>query len=400
MERWLVAKTQYEGLRRLSVADMLAQDSWPQIEAYLTSVRGAGGADLFAEPVTSTDGSIVWYASGEAAPVPAASLSPSERDDLLAQLEREHAAIKEIADKLLEDTKPARRRLGALIEAALSFATSSDGEDPLYRIDGRPVLVNWGTRLDVPEPPTDPLRDYVAGSRRRTPPAPEPAPVVTPIIERVVTTTTVLVERRTDWQTLLAWLLLALLVATLFFLLLAPCGISGLTGARNCPGFLQQAQNRANDLQGEIAILEDQLAKSPKCTDEFARRREDAGGQTGAVTITLIWENVADLDLSVICPGGASIMFEKRELCGGVLDVDANNKQLTATNSPVENIYFSQAPSGGKFQIQVHKFVSHPGGRWYASGPVPFKVQITRDGQTELIEDSVSDNERVVVKEF
>lgn len=401
MERWLVAKTRYEGLRRLSVSDMLAQDSWPQIEGYLTSVRGEGGADLFAEPVTSADGSILWYASGKTAPVAASAMGEDERQALLSQLETEHGAIREVANYLLQDAKAPRRRLGALIEAALEFATSTTGEEVLYAVDGKPVLVNWGARLDVPEPPTDPLRDYVSGARRRSkPPVPTPVAQEPPVIVPADPIRPVIVARQREWGSLFWWLLLAFLVATLFFMLLAPCGIRGLFGERSCPGFLQQAGARGSELEAEIAILEDQLAKAPACADEFARRREDAGGQTGAVTITLIWEDIADLDLSVVCPAGGTIMFEKRQACGGVLDIDANNKAATATMQPIENIYFSDAPTGGKYQIQVHKFVKHKTGPWYRPGPVPFKVQISRNGQTTEIPGVVTDDQRVIVKEF
>ncbi len=405
MQRWLLAKTRFQGLRRLSVSDMLAQESWHQLESYLTTMRGEGGASLFAEPVQGVDGSIHWYAPGEEAPVPASSLPPDAHAKLLENLKEEHANLTAVAKQLLEDTRAPQRRLGAFVEAALEFATSTDGEEPLYSVDGRPVLVNWGTRLDVPEPPTNPLQDYVERTRRRAPPPVETAaPVAPPVtppgdppVQRVAVS-----YFPFDWFAPLLWLLLALLVATLFFMLLAPCGITWLTGARSCPGAIIEVRERGNDLQAEIDMLEAQLLRAPDCVDEFAERRESLGAKTGDVEITLVWDDLADLDLSVVCPGSESIYFDKRQACGGELDIDKNRTAAEATaTGAVEHIVFAKAPDGSGFKVKVHKYVSHQNTTpWYKPGPVPFRVEVRRGDEVEVFDGVVTDDQRVVVKEF
>lgn len=149
-------------------------------------------------------------------------------------------------------------------------------------------------------------------------------------------------------------------------------------------------------------MLEDRLNRSPDCVDEFARRRESLGAESGDVEITLIWNDVADLDLSVLCPNNETIMFEKRHACGGELDIDKNNKREGATaTDAMEHIRFAKAPDGTGFKVQVHKYVTHPNTTpWYRPGPVPFRVEIRRGDKVEVFDGVVTDDQKVVVKEF
>lgn len=411
MDRRLVARTRFQGLRRIGFGGRHAQDSWYQLDGYLRSRLGDESADLFAEPVAGVDGSMDWYASGETDPVPLSSLPQGEQEKLLARMQEVYRGIEEDARRLSGHSDPSQRRLAAVLQAALSFAQAGRDEPPLYSIDGRPVLVNWGTRLDAPEAPSDPLKDFV--TRVSKPPLPAvrvaepPPPVVEPIrIQEVA------VIRRApfDWMTSLVWLLLALLVATLFFMLLRPCGINFLTGQNFCPGVIAR---QTTDLQAEIDTLEQKLAEAPSCSaaDDFAQRREEAGAQIGAVSITLAWDDSSDLDLIVECADGKVINYNNKQACGGVLDVDANARQDVVKERPAEHVSFPAAPTAGKYKVMVRKFVQHKADcptapncpllpRWYRTGPIPFQVEVSRNGNAQVFKGQVGDGQVVPVTEF
>ena len=91
--------------------------------------------------------------------------------------------------------------------------------------------------------------------------------------------------------------------------------------------------------------------------DDMDERLIREGGQSGAVQITLSWDDYNDLDLHVFCPNEERIYFNnKTSDCGGVLDVDMNVKPVS--NSPVENVVWQDFPSAGKYKVGVH-FYKH-----------------------------------------
>ena len=71
---------------------------------------------------------------------------------------------------------------------------------------------------------------------------------------------------------------------------------------------------------------------------------------TGDVQVTLVWSSTVDLDLAIEAPGDERVDFSDRtSVSGGELDRDANFPCDTATEDPVENIFWPEgrAPSGG-----------------------------------------------------
>ena len=46
----------------------------------------------------------------------------------------------------------------------------------------------------------------------------------------------------------------------------------------------------------------------PDPQTDLDRAREQAGGQTGDVTVTLLWNGFSDLDLTVVCPDGSRLV--------------------------------------------------------------------------------------------
>jgi hypothetical protein len=105
---------------------------------------------------------------------------------------------------------------------------------------------------------------------------------------------------------------------------------------------------------------------------EFTQRLKREGAKSGDIQISLIWNNINDLDLHCVDPRGEEIYFgNKRSRSRGVLDVDMNVSP-PRSNEPVENIYWpsGRAPSG-KYMISVHHYENHG-----APDPSQFKVAL------------------------
>jgi len=109
---------------------------------------------------------------------------------------------------------------------------------------------------------------------------------------------------------------------------------------------------------------------------EIGRRLARAGAQSGAIQVSLAWNNFNDLDLHVIPPSREHIFFGHRiSRCGGHLDVDMNAGGRTS-REPVENVYWPRrvAPQG-EFAVYVHHFARHD-----EVDETPFEVHVLVDG--------------------
>lgn len=91
---------------------------------------------------------------------------------------------------------------------------------------------------------------------------------------------------------------------------------------------------------------------------ETQKRVEEAGGKTGEVQASLLWNNRNDLDLHVIDPAGEEIYFSHRKSnSGGELDVDRNVRGETIT--PVENVVWVRNARLGEYNVLVNFFGQH-----------------------------------------
>jgi hypothetical protein len=106
-------------------------------------------------------------------------------------------------------------------------------------------------------------------------------------------------------------------------------------------------------------------------------RREKA--QTGDIQISLMWNNVNDLDLHVICPCGDKICYlYRRSACGGELDVDMNARGGTHFSpEPVENIFW---PHGGAAPGNYVVIVDHYSIN-FARDPTSYRGVVRIDGE-------------------
>jgi hypothetical protein len=81
---------------------------------------------------------------------------------------------------------------------------------------------------------------------------------------------------------------------------------------------------------------------------------------TGDIQLTLRWDDLHDLDLSVTDPSGEVIYYgHPYSASNGVLDVDANQGCTEhITNHGVENIYWPEGKSpSGDFKVYVNLFM-------------------------------------------
>lgn len=118
---------------------------------------------------------------------------------------------------------------------------------------------------------------------------------------------------------------------------------------------------------------------------EMGRRLVAAGAKTGDVQISIAWDGVDDIDVHVMVEplvGGSYSMISwmnRRGLCGGFLDVDANANPGMLTRIPVENIFWAKglAPYG-RYTVAIHYFRS-----WSGQARMPVDVAVLVDGEVK-----------------
>ena len=122
---------------------------------------------------------------------------------------------------------------------------------------------------------------------------------------------------------------------------------------------------------------------------------------SGELHASLIWNDIADLDLHVITPSMEHMYFgHKESRCGGWLDVDMNAGNYSL--EPIENIFWASSPSG-KYQFYVHNFRNRTDTKTVFVDPnrkVPFRVKLIRNGEESWFSGSVGSGEKIICFEF
>tara|TARA_B100001778_G_scaffold65999_1_gene51783 strand:- start:106 stop:669 length:564 start_codon:yes stop_codon:yes gene_type:complete len=84
---------------------------------------------------------------------------------------------------------------------------------------------------------------------------------------------------------------------------------------------------------------------------------------SGEIQISLLWDNLNDLDLHIFAPSGEKIDINNRQSeCGGILDLDAN---ISPDNKkPLENVIWSneltsKSAPHGTYRVIVHHNQKH-----------------------------------------
>jgi hypothetical protein len=419
MDSSWIASTPNQGLRPVSAPGQRDHGVLVQL---LTQHLSEDHAALFAEPVPNPDGRTTdWYAprAGEAQPLEA--LDPAARAAAERRLAELYDDIRNLAARLAQSREPDAANKAALLQAALEIP------DPSFIrvVDGHPVLLAWAHLKDSPDAPKAVLGSWI---RLRQPTAPVPGPAAAPaepLVPAAVgpgnTTIVPVVVEHAVWPVGLLWLLFALLALAIAWLMLSACGLGwpgglGPAWLARCPlpvaiagdDGLARELERQRQLEQEIAQLQRDLARQgaqclpeppptraeapppppppepiqqaeappppppPECeASEIDLRRQEAGGQTGEVTVSLGWDGLSDLDLAILCPNGNVIRYNNTNACGGALDVDMN-AGARSSSEPIENVYWQSKPRNGIYKVYVTLFDRRSDRR----REIPFRVEL------------------------
>ncbi|PRX10056.1 UNVERIFIED_ORG: hypothetical protein BCL66_105242 [Martelella mediterranea] len=352
---------------------------------------GEEAAFVLAEPVFSRDGARVdWYSDCPGTIAPLSSLSPEEAEQLRLRLGGIEDAVTNAAKRL----EASRDKDDKLLAQALINALSVPGESAIYALGQQPVLTCWGySAAHVP--------GYRGGlvklspMRKQEPTVRAPtvmAPAAIPEDEGIATP-----QRQVCrwWLMALLWLVFALLVGAILFLLLRACAFSpAFPWLHYCDarGQNQAAITRIQQLENEVAVLDNAVTLNRRqCTmaaptfagpldnDAINKRLAEADAGSGALEISLIWDGPSDLDLWVNCPDG-TINFQQPTACGGTLDIDSNNP-VNPRAHPVENVIWEQTPPATAMPVAVMLYD-------YRGAPpdvdIPYTVRIRRRDGNEV----------------
>ncbi|WP_116132937.1 VWA domain-containing protein [Tropicimonas sp. IMCC34043] len=267
MDGKLITTTSSEGLKPLGSQ---AQRSFELVQSEIEARLGPDHAAIFAEPVSSEFGDQTdWYAGRPGEVVALAELTDDEQAALREKLSSLVGDIREVGAALAASKETGEQRLGE----ALCNAVEVPNDRAIHAIrDGatlHPVLVNWARLADVQSP----VRGVLTGTAR-APAAPvaavgavgagiaapagvEPAAVATAAGGGFAS--------MAGWLIGLGWLLLALMLAAIVALMVAPCALQLSFLPSNCPVPVTEVESdaalaEAPVLRNRIAQLERQIA--------------------------------------------------------------------------------------------------------------------------------------------
>ncbi|WPB85413.1 hypothetical protein [Sediminicoccus rosea] len=407
MEASLIATTRNADLRPLATGGQVATEVWQQIAGHLRQSLSPAHAALLAEPQPAPDRGLTdWYSSAQGPALVLEEMAEPAREAARNALSR---LVQDVNGEIAK-LRASRRDADKLLAELLALALITPSADSVRVIGGQPVLVAWGHAAVNAAPAPELLLGQLSrppgtlGSGNMEIVGPPPAE-----------------PPRQPWAAIGA-LLLALLLLLLALLLLwrDPFGWFH-APPQQCvvaPGDLELAerlraeQEREGRLRQEILQEMQRLAARrlacppvvrapepprpavpapvpapatppaappPQPPNQDAERAREEGARTGRIQVILAWDDVNDLDLSILCPAGqARIYFGQTTACGGTLDVD-RNAGGAPTPRPVENIVFSQDPPPGTYTIVVTHYATHAGGPRVS----PWRVTLRREGRPE-----------------
>ncbi|SLN48915.1 hypothetical protein TRL7639_02702 [Falsiruegeria litorea R37] len=241
----LLVTTSTQGLQPLGSA---AQRSFELVATTVRQRLGDEHAGLFAEPVVTDHGDqIDWYAQTHGTPQRLADLPPPEQKVVRATLGRLIGDIVAGAEALRNSDAPDDQRLGE----AWANAVEIPADSMIHVVEGegglQPVLVHWAWIRDEQHA----VRGILTAMVPRTEPL-TPQTADTPGRFRVLWW----------WLILLGWLLLAVMLALILWLMLAPCALAP-WGPDRCQGeasALSAAYSEQQVAQERIARLEHEIA--------------------------------------------------------------------------------------------------------------------------------------------
>ena len=391
-----IAATRTADLAPLGAAK---ERDYVSITDYVAAALGEEAAALFAEPVSHRDGTAIdWYIRQFGRVEAFSALDETSQASLLRMLDAISTRLSDLAQSLQRSSEPADRFLGK----ALVNAIKVPGREYIYSVNGKPVLVAWGYRLNDHRPMS-------GGISTMAPVAPQPEASIAPQVlephpeeapleeqpyrfaeaetDQALPSQPVLEKKKHGWRCVLIgllWALLALLIAAILFLLLKACSISAFfPWIDYCPG---RYQSDLVSLQQEVRLLENALAfknencdavasdQAPIADAELDKRLDERNAGNGSLQVSLAWNGGSDLDLAVRCDTGV-VWFNEPQNCGATLDTDSNgHAQVTMT--PVENIVWPDSATIPVGDIPI--FVTLFSYRGQPQQNIPYTVRVVR----------------------
>lgn len=171
------------------------------------------------------------------------------------------------------------------------------------------------------------------------------------------------------------------------------------------------SNKQSTNQQSQEAINYQHLPNSMKLNQQeenqlnqvIALRMNRESVNTGELHVSLIWNDIADLDIHVICPSSEHIYFgHKESQCGGWLDVDMNANPNTISLEPIENIFWATSPSG-HYKFYVNNYCNRTDPKTVFTDPqrkVPFRVRMRRGDTTDWFQGACGPNENITCFEF
>jgi hypothetical protein len=399
-----IARTRTQDLQPLGTAGQFASDSWGTLSALLTRELSASHAALLAEPVPDPSrGETDWYTHLEGVAVSLDGLLPEAQAAARARLQALTSDVHALGTRLLAARTDSERFNGEMLMLCLQMPE----EGRIMVVGDQPVLIGWGhSRAGDTAVPAMVTGRRASPSNAGMAILPPPKPPAPPGRNRLL------------FLGGAAGGLLIAAICAMILLTFDPFGWSAIPIAQCAippdqhalAATLQDAVARGSALQLERARLETDAgtrrlqcapivpavvlpAAPPPTRDEAQAARQ--GAKTGKLQIILAWDDQNDLDLHVLCPGGGAIDFGHREVCGGMLDIDANGDANHLTDTAVENVYFTDPPEG-HYRIVVDPY----GMRVRAS--TPFRVTIRQEGRPtqEIAGTAVSGRRSQIVAEI
>lgn len=138
--------------------------------------------------------------------------------------------------------------------------------------------------------------------------------------------------------------------------------------------------------------------------ENFNGRLQREKAKSGAVSVSLAWNDPSDLDLEAsvyLEKGGmAKIYYGNKQVAGGYLDVDMHARDGEESSEPVENIFWKKPPAG-VYVVQVNLYRK----RGTRGAAIPFRTLLKREGEDDLsregeVEMEPSESRRVEVFRF
>ena len=169
------------------------------------------------------------------------------------------------------------------------------------------------------------------------------------------------------------------------------------------PSYISKIENFYEDY--ETAELASQLGltiDNPPLSfnTEMEKRLKREGAKSGAITISLMWDNYNDIDLHCIDPRGEVIYFGHRQSrSGGELDVDMNAGG-PVSNEPVENIYWENKKAiKGNYQVYVNHYANH--GCYECYDPTNYTVVVRYNNIVKEFKGKISSGDPIrLIHEF